>query len=571
MNRLKRFYNNSRLLNFIRYRITPYMIKKKAGALLFDNSNFYRLNLNCRGDAFYGYVNIEERRTKGRVFVSSMSRLPFKDNSVKYIIVDFETLPKEDSILKKIFKEWSRIMVPNAVLTLDNIYPGERLINLMKDAGLELIVDDYKRNLLPVLHFLNNPFDDYSQRGTDFRETNYLEDILEYMSPSRCFEYLKWLYERIPPGEKIEILVRNETIEDEHGRRLSFFDKANLCFFLTEIGFRIGHVEIVDKKIKASVSKPARATNGIIRKKRICFIEQFLMFRYTHLGFDDDAMPRACGDLGMDYLLVEGMRNIDKEALRKAILSFRPDYLLFRLKEILPFVMYIRDDLKKIGTKVIFWFCDPEHPDTKDLSRVIDIMFLSNRGQIEEYKKSFNLDRIFYMPQGFDPYAIHRISAKEIYDVAFAGALSSDYLHDTRRKLMEKLKTRYNVIIKNNIRNNISEFYSQSKTVFGASDFDYELYTSNRFFVALGCGACYITKKFKGIELLVEKHKHALWFEDEKELFELLDYYLTHDKEREMIRQNAERLAFEKHTYTNRLRNIMDIIEGKTDKFYGFL
>jgi len=33
----------------------------------------------------------------------------------------------------------------------------------------------------------------------------------------------------------------------------------------------------------------------------------------------------------------------------------------------------------------------------------------------------------------------------------------------------------------------------------------------------------------------------------------------------------SQKLALEKHTYEHRLKNILDIVEGKTEDFYGFL
>jgi hypothetical protein len=265
------------------------------------------------------------------------------------------------------------------------------------------------------------------------------------------------------------------------------------------------------------------------------------------------------------------MRNIEKKKLQEAILSFKPRYLFVILKDTLPIIYDIKKRLKDIGTRVIYWFCDPEHPKKEDLSELIDTMFLTNQGQIDEYKKAYNLKRVYYMPQGYGPYAQHRLNLSEEWDVGFAGAISDAPLHKTRRELINAMGKRYNLRTSNAVRNNIAEFYSQTKTVFGASDFDYELYTSNRFYVALGCGACYITKRFKGIELLVENKKHILWFETKQELFDLLDYYLSHNAEREGIRRAAEKLALDKHTYTHRIRNILDILNGKTESFYGFL
>jgi len=295
------------------------------------------------------------------------------------------------------------------------------------------------------------------------------------------------------------------------------------------------------------------------------------MKRYNELGFGWDEIPRAMDELDIDYLLLDGTRNMDKKALQKAILDYRPDYILLILKETVPLLFDIILQLKKMGTKVLYWFSDPEQPLKQDLSSAIDVMFLTNRGQLDEYREAYSLKRVYYMPQGISPYSMYRRNIPEIFDVGFTGAVSKVPLHSTRRKIFDEIGRRYIFVARNNVRNNIPEFYSQSKIVLGGSDFDYELYTSNRFYVALGCGACYLTKKFKSIELLAENRKHMLWFENQRELFDILDYYVTHDSERSAIRKRAEKWALERHTYAHRIKNMLDIAEGKTEKFYGFI
>lgn len=529
---------------------------------MFDDSRFYRLNLNCRGDAYYGYVNIEDTRTKARVFVSALDNLPFSDKEVKFIIADFEAIDKKRYDSSKMFKEWARVMVPNGILTLDNIHVDESIINLLKDAEFELIFDD-SHKLLPVAHFLYSP-----QAGIENKSG------LEYMRPKESFDFLSRLYIEMKSDETRQIMVKNEVLK-ENRMYLSFFDKANLAQILDGIGFFIENIEARNNGIVVTVSKKTKIYASAIkieRRKKVCAIEQYLMLRYTHLGFDEDGLPLAIEKLGYDCLPIEGMRNMDYKVLQDAILSYKPDYIIFRLKEVIPILFDIKHDLKKLGTKVIFWFTDPAHPDPDtDLSDVLDIMFLSNRGQLDEYKKAYNLKRVYFMAQSYMPNACHHIDMPEKFDIAFTGALSRDPLHSSRRLMLEKLSRKYRVEARNNVRNNVAEFYSQSRFVFGTSNFPYDCYTSNRFFVAMGCGCVYLTQKFPGIELFAKNKEHLLWFQDYKEMFELVDYYLKNERERRRIGENAQELAQAKHTTACRFQNMIDILEGKTEKFYGFL
>ncbi len=511
----------------------------------FENSEFLRVNLGCFGRACYGYVNIDEKKTNKRVFQYPFSELPFEDKMVKNILLDYKALSeKADKELDAIFAELERVAVPGCILSVDNF----------GDAIEQQLV---RHNFIPIAPHYNRLF---SVKSFIYRAPYVKEDIEKLLNG-------------LDKEKSLDLKVLNECVVSTDGEYINFFDKASITQILEENDFYIEHLEVKDSFIQVNAVKKIKLATLKIGddKKRICSIGQYMLWRYRGLGFDWDEWPRCFEKLGMDYLLIEGMRSIETEEIRKVVLSFKPHYLLVVLKDTLPIIRDIKKELKSIGTKVIYWFCDPEIPKKKDFSDVIDVMFLTNRGQIAEYKSAYNLERVYYMPQGFGPYAQHRLKLPEIYDVGFAGAISDAPLHKTRRKLISAMSRRYNVKTSNTVRNNIAEFYSQSKTVFGASDFNAELYTSNRFYVALGCGACYITKKFQGIELLAKNKEHLLWFEDKEELFDILDYYLSHDSERERIKKAASQLALDKHTYEHRLRNILDIIEGKTENFYGFL
>jgi predicted SAM-dependent methyltransferase len=583
------------------------MIRKRSGMLLFDDSQFYRINLNCRGDAYYGYANIEDKRTKARVFVSPMHRLPFSDNKVKLIFVDFETI-KNYKNLDRISKEWSRVLVPNGILSIDNIELNEDIAKRLSILGFnQVFKGSNSQKYLPVAYFTYTPQEgfkedssrlaptvlarrisfDFAQdilfeRGTELVEVPSrelssdscaeikLKNIIEYIRPDRLESFLKEAKAALNPGGRLEISVKNEVFMEDD-KFISFFDKGNLAQFLTEAGFLFEKIELVEKNIEVIVKKKETLALKIEKPKRICAIGQYMMIRYNQLGFDWDGIPRAMDELGYDYILLEGMRNMDYKILHKAILAYRPDYILLLLKETLPILFDIAEDLKKIGTKTIFWFTDPDTPWQMDLNGVLDYMFLSNTGQLEEYKKAFNIKNVYFMAQPCTPSIMRRCNLPEIYDVGFTGALSKDKLHDTRRKVVNDLSCKYNVAVRNNMRNNVSEFYSQSKIVFGASDFKYELYTSNRIFVAMSCQRAYLTNKFPGIERLFRNKEHLLWFENYSEVMDIVDYYLKHDSERNRIAENAARIAHAKHTYKERLKNIFDIVEGRTDNFYGFL
>jgi len=594
------------LINKIRYILSAREFRKRAGNLLFDDSSFYRLNIGCGKRSTYGYINIDDKYVNKRVFVFDDSKMPLSDSSVKYILADSNYFRDKGEKSDAILKEWSRVMVSCGIVALDN---SNRLtgaaIKAFTNNGFNDIFSHLNQGLNVRYFIYKNKKLDYHSKCFILNQKNAIEIslkdnggapcaindfkligekprsiklkyFLEYLEPHKIEGALLYIKDFMEKDSSLFIEAPNEQVETDAGSFINFFDKCNLSLLITNSGFYIDNIEISgDNKIivKASIKKniPVVITTDGLAGKRICALGQYLVLRFNHLGFHWEGVPQAFTRLGMESLLIESMRNWDTGEIKKAIESFRPDYLLFSLKENFSLVQDLKPVLKDLNCKVIFWYCDPDHPQDLDMSGVIDTMFLSNRGQIGEYKKAYNLDRVYYMPQGCSPYSMHYIPCEEIYDIGFSGAASSVALHETRRRLFGRLNEMYKVKIRRNVRNNISEFYSQSKMVFGGSDFDYELYTSNRFFIALGCGACYVTKRFKGIELLAENKKHLLWFETQEELFDILDHYLSHDSEREKIRRAAEKLALEKHTYADRVKNILDITEEKTSEFRGFL
>jgi spore maturation protein CgeB len=163
---------------------------------------------------------------------------------------------------------------------------------------------------------------------------------------------------------------------------------------------------------------------------------------------------------------------------------------------------------------------------------------------------------------------------KEKFEIGFGGQLSLKHpFYRERTQTINYIKRHYNLKIFKNIFNYMSEEYSQCKIIFAGDPYfkDLELYASNRPYIALATGCCIITNYFKGLEKLAVNEKHLLWYTNKSELRSLLDKYLSNQELREKIKRNAAKLAKEKHNYISRITNMLDIINGKTENFYGFI
>lgn len=116
----------------------------------------------------------------------------------------------------------------------------------------------------------------------------------------------------------------------------------------------------------------------------------------------------------------------------------------------------------------------------------------------------------------------------------------------------------------------LNRFYAGSKVVVGDSlclNFDYPYYWSDRVFETMGRGGFIIHPYIKGMEDYFEDGKHLVFYEfgNFDDLKKKIDYYLTHDKEREAIRKAGFEHVKQHHTYIERWRHIIEeVTNGKS-------
>jgi spore maturation protein CgeB len=102
-----------------------------------------------------------------------------------------------------------------------------------------------------------------------------------------------------------------------------------------------------------------------------------------------------------------------------------------------------------------------------------------------------------------------------------------------------------------------NDIYNGSKIILSVSCYnDVKKYFSNRLPIALATGTMVISKYFPGIEEYFENHKHLVWFKEQDECFDLIDYYLKHDEEREQIGKNGAQEVLLRHTYFERVKEL---------------
>lgn len=114
----------------------------------------------------------------------------------------------------------------------------------------------------------------------------------------------------------------------------------------------------------------------------------------------------------------------------------------------------------------------------------------------------------------------------------------------------------------------LNELYSSVKIVIGDSlckDFMDSYYFSDRVFEVTGRGGFIIAPYIPGItDLFVDRKEIVLYsFDNFAQLKNLINYYLLHDEERESIRLAGHERTKIDHTYTSRIKTMLDVLKNK--------
>lgn len=398
---------------------------------------------------------------------------------------------------------------------------------------------------------------------------NFLE-FIHYKQFDRLFKELRRITE--PSSPLLIMIPEKKNYILRYTRNV--FDKGIILRVLDELNFTIewinlsSSLKMIQVLIRNQFENPIEK-NGI----KVCLIGNYTL-RYSHLNSSWwDGQVRGFEKLGYETLVLD-VKDNSFNYLMKSIKIYKPDILWIAGKIAIDFLRKYVEFFRSSKIKVVYWFWDVRTPEKINFKGVIDYMFISSVGEIDLYKNAYNLDNVYFMPTLITPQVLHRNrNIKEKYEIGFSGLLDNSKYHRKRTEIVKFLSQYFEVKIINNIFNNIPEIYSQCKIIFGgAPDLKHlELYSSNRLYISLSCGCCYLTNYFKGLEKIAVNEEHILWYNTKDELLEIVKKYLNDAEKRYKIKENAESLAEVKHNYTSRIINMIKIVERKTDEFKGYI
>lgn len=308
--------------------------------------------------------------------------------------------------------------------------------------------------------------------------------------------------------------------------------------------------------------------------------------------------PEALRQLGHDVIVYNHERNGFSDRVRRffskekfnqykceqmleLVKAEKPDLFLAIYGRL--YTKTVLDQVKAFGvTTACWWLNDPfelgfRHHDVSAFD-----FYFSNSRYAESLYKEKGVKKHFFLPVGYSP----SIEPKEItgkkYDIVFAGDA-----HPVRAEFIAKLSQKYSIGLmgpwkkimkkvtfgeKVDVIHDTTFTPQQMAEVFAMGKINLNLHTwyqrfdygvNPRLMEASGLKSFQLVDNKREIAELYVPGKEVVTFETYEDLEQLVEYFLTHDAEREAIVKAAHERTLKEHTYEKRMEAMLaHIIEN---------
>lgn len=270
------------------------------------------------------------------------------------------------------------------------------------------------------------------------------------------------------------------------------------------------------------------------------------------------------------YNYLEKLNRLGREEMNQEFLLLvekeEPDYVFFiTYKEEISKKTLRKLRKKKI--KVVAWFSD-DHWRFEDYSRYIAkeifCSITTDSKAFEKYKKyNFNVIKSQWAA---NPTYYHPVPVNETHEVTFVGQK-----YGPRGKVMEFL--RKSKIPIETFGRGWGDYLPFEKVIslFSSSKINLNISASSRderikqikgrVFEVPMCGGFLLTDYIEGLEEYFKIGKEIVCYENENDLIDKINYFLSHDGERNKIANNGHMASLKKHTWKVRFKEIFKELE----------
>lgn len=207
-----------------------------------------------------------------------------------------------------------------------------------------------------------------------------------------------------------------------------------------------------------------------------------------------------------------------------------------------------------------------------------DLILSSLPNFVEEFRQQGLPSELFRL--GFEPSVLSRLKTpRKVTATAFIGALS--WAHRERLELLEYLCQRVPMTVWGYSEKGIAPESAIGKCWKGLSwgletyqmladakialnmhaDFAKDFANNIRLYETTGVGTMLLTDSKKNLADMFEPGKEVVAYRSREDCARLIEYYLSHDEERESIALAGQRRTLENHTYYHRMQELLAIVQ----------
>jgi hypothetical protein len=208
------------------------------------------------------------------------------------------------------------------------------------------------------------------------------------------------------------------------------------------------------------------------------------------------------------------------------------------------------------------WIDSPVSLSLDLLPRIslFDVVFSAQKDSVAALTAA-GLTQVEWLPFAFDATLRNEPGADKVYDIGFVGSLDYPATRAERVDVLGRLERRYRL---NDYRqpvfgDEMMRVYNQSRLVV---NIPWPGGFNMRTFEALASGAMLLTKAVgNGQADLFTDGTHLVTYGDFSDLADKVDYYLTHEAERQQIASAGMRAVLAEHTYDHRAARLLEVVE----------
>ncbi len=282
--------------------------------------------------------------------------------------------------------------------------------------------------------------------------------------------------------------------------------------------------------------------------------------KFTHL-YDEEYIARSFEMIGCEVKRIP--QHSQWRDIQQALITFRPDVLLFAKWEKPPELLATVQNLQRNGMKTVCWLFDLYFDYTREYQIrnksffKADYVFTTDGGHNHRWP-SLGIKHQC-LRQGIYKEQCVLLPFEEIqHEIVFVGSESPVYPERSRLVLALKAEW-FGRKDTNQLRDMaLNELYASTRIVIGDS-YPSPHYWSNRVVETLGRGGFLIHKEVEGLK---EEYPDLVTYTDLDDLKKKIAYYKEHEYERrEIIKKNFE-LVRSKYTMDKKCQDLLDYVKA---------